>query len=78
MVSELKELGINLGYRCNFHCAHCSVIEDPRVKLSASEVNLLAQVIGRYKFRSLLFVGGDPPLYIDIANIIFISQLANL
>lgn len=68
MVSELKELGINLGYRCNFHCAHCSVIEDPRVKLSASEVNLLAQVIGRYKFSSLLFVGGEPTLYIDIAN----------
>ncbi|HAH31176.1 MAG TPA: hypothetical protein DCL44_02560 [Elusimicrobia bacterium] len=68
MVSELKELGINLGYRCNFRCAHCSVIEDPRIKLSASEVNLLAKIIEGHKFRSLLFVGGEPTLYIDIAN----------
>lgn len=64
----MKELGINLGYRCNFSCAHCSVLEDPRLKLSPGEVGLLAKTIRRYKFGSLLFVGGEPTLYIEIAN----------
>lgn len=68
MGSNLKELGINLGYRCNFRCAHCSVLEDPRLKLSPGEIGLLARTIRRYKFGSLLFVGGEPTLYIDIAN----------
>jgi len=68
MGSTLKELGINLGYKCNFRCAHCSVVEDPRTKLSQKEVDLLVRIQKRYKFKSLLFVGGEPTLYIDIAN----------
>lgn len=68
MAFKLKELGVNLGYRCNFRCAHCSVLEDPRGKLTPGEVALLARTIKRYKFGSLLFVGGEPTLFIDIAN----------
>lgn len=65
---KLKELGVNLGYKCNFRCAHCSVLEDPRIKLSPAEINLLAKTLHRYNFKSLLLVGGEPTLYIDIAN----------
>lgn len=70
---KLKELGVNLGYKCNFHCAHCSVLEDPRIKLSPSEINLLAKTLRHYNFRSLLFVGGEPTLYINIANRILLK-----
>ena len=54
--------------RCNFRCAHCSVTEDPRIKISPREVTLLVKTLRRYKFSSLLFVGGEPTLYIEIAN----------
>lgn len=68
MGAALKELGINLGYRCNFKCSHCSITEDPNLKLSREEVLQLAKVIKRYRPPSILLVGGEPVLYTDIAN----------
>ena len=70
---KLKELGVNLGYKCNFRCDHCSVLEDPRIKLFPAETNLLAKTLRRYHFKSLLFVGGEPTLYINIANNILLK-----
>lgn len=59
-----------MGYACNFKCAHCSLTEDHRLKLTSKEVDLLSGVIRRYKPPSVLFVGGEPTFYTDIANAI--------
>jgi len=62
------ELGINLGYKCNFNCAHCAVLEPRGIKLSRIEEDLLASTISQYRFKSVLFVGGEPTLFIPSAN----------
>lgn len=68
MRSGLKELGINLGYKCNFKCAHCSVTEPASLNLSQEEIRLLGKVIKKYRPPSILLVGGEPVLYTEIAN----------
>ncbi|HNW42876.1 MAG TPA: radical SAM protein [Elusimicrobiales bacterium] len=61
---------ILVGYRCNFNCAHCGVSEKRQVSLTEEEIHLLIRAINTYQFQSLLFVGGEPTLYIDKINTI--------
>lgn len=59
---------ILVGYRCNFRCEHCGVSEKRQVSLAKEEILLLIDTINAYRFRTLLFVGGEPTLYIDRIN----------
>lgn len=77
MHRDISRLGIVLGFRCNFSCAHCSVSGLHRKKLSQREVAGLAQVINGSGIKSLLFVGGEPSLYIPETNDI-LGRLQNL
>lgn len=67
----MSELCVNVGYACNFKCAHCGVADKPKRSLSGEELTRIVNTIDRLKIRSLLFVGGEPTLYIrDINNIL--------
>jgi len=65
MVSELV---VSLGYRCNFSCAHCCVSDKKETRLSREELELIPRTINEYKIKSLLFIGGEPTLYIPDIN----------
>lgn len=67
MVSELV---VALGYRCNFSCAHCCVSDKKEIRLSQKELLVISRTINEYKIKSLLFIGGEPTLYIADINFI--------
>lgn len=69
-VRKISEFCIAVGYSCNFNCAHCGVSLKRGLALSAREVRLLISTILKHKFGSLLFVGGEPTLYIGKINTI--------
>lgn len=69
-----KELCITVGYRCNFKCTHCAVVDKRGLKLTESEKKLLIDVIKKRRITALFFVGGEPTLYIPDIN----SILSNL
>jgi len=71
------DLGVTLGYGCNFRCAHCVVSDKDAPAVSDKEIALIIKTINRYKVGSLLLVGGEPTLYINAANKI-LSGLNNL
>ncbi len=71
------DLGVTLGYDCNFRCAHCVVSDKQKPSVSDKEIALLVKTIHQYKVGSLLFVGGEPTLFVDAANKI-LSGLTNL
>lgn len=71
----VKEIGILLGNKCNFKCKHCLGTID-KTDIKETEVYLLTKFINKYKFRELLFVGGEPTLYIKQINKI-ISRVNN-
>lgn len=68
MRNRPTSFSILVGYKCNFRCEHCGVSEKRRVSLTREETLLLISTINEYRFRSLLFVGGEPTLYIDKIN----------
>lgn len=68
MPCSLKELGVVVGYKCNFKCAHCCTGHNRSEELSSSEKLAVISAINRYSPRSLLFVGGETTLYRDMVN----------
>ncbi len=73
----ISELGIGVGYACNFKCVHCGVSHKKKLRLSDSEITRLVKTINTNKVPALLFVGGEPSLYIQDINRI-LSKVENL
>lgn len=73
MVKSIEELGIIVGYRCNFKCAHCCVWDCSPLSLTSSEKTKIVSVIDKYSPRSIRFVGGEPTLYLATINAILAS-----
>jgi molybdenum cofactor biosynthesis enzyme MoaA len=67
-MSKIEELAIEVGDRCNFKCDHCGVGEIKNLTLSSGEIELLIHSIEQYKFKEILFVGGETTLYIREIN----------
>lgn len=66
---KFKQLGIIVGTKCNFHCAHCALEDRERGRnLSAKEIHILKNSIAEYAPRELLFTGGEPTFYIHLIN----------
>ncbi|OGR80910.1 MAG: hypothetical protein A2X32_00645 [Elusimicrobia bacterium GWC2_64_44] len=65
-----QSLSIVLGYACTFKCRHCAIIGPAQQQLSPDELALLGESINRYRFGTLVFVGGEPTLYIPAINAI--------
>ena len=67
----MNKLAVNLGFKCNFQCAHCANGFEKKKNLFIEEKKQIVQDINTYKIRQILFVGGEPFLYItDIQYII--------
>ena len=64
----VPKLGVVVGYKCNFQCAHCCVRDCGPISLTLVEKNKIGSVIVRHAPRSILFVGGEPTLYLDDIN----------
>lgn len=72
----MDKFAIVLGYRCNFKCEHCIVGDKKGTGLTAAEKDLVALTVRRGGIGNLLFVGGEPTLYIPDMNEI-VSKLGN-
>lgn len=70
MNGNVEELCITVGYRCNFKCAHCAVVNKRHLELADSEKKLLVRVIKKRRVKALFFVGGEPTLYVPDINAI--------
>jgi len=68
MPRSIKELGVVVGYRCNFKCAHCCTRHNRSQGLSAVEKLSIISAIDRYNPGTLLFVGGETTLYLETVN----------
>lgn len=68
MPARVKRLAVLVGYRCNFHCKHCLIADKESKELSLTEIRLLRKLLASQNFDSLLFVGGEPTLYISTIN----------
>jgi hypothetical protein len=68
MGNKISELGVTVGYACNFKCAHCGVSEKKHLRLSRAEEKLISESVNQYEIPSLLFVGGEPSLYVFAVN----------
>lgn len=77
MLHKITEIGIVLGYVCNFNCAHCVTAKQKPSKLNSEEIQRVISEINKHNLKSLLFVGGEPTLYIGDVNRI-ISGIRNL
>lgn len=68
---RIEKIVINLGFKCNFRCAHCANVSQKRKKLAPLEIKTLVSAINRYRIRRVHFIGGEPSLYLrDIKSII--------
>lgn len=65
---KIEELAIEVGDRCNFKCEHCGIGESKNLKLSLKEIKLLMRSIEAYRFKGILFIGGETILYIRDIN----------
>lgn len=68
MSARLCKLAILVGYKCNFRCSHCGVADKRKRELSDEEISDLRRLLAARKFESVLFIGGEPTLYIDKVN----------
>jgi MoaA/NifB/PqqE/SkfB family radical SAM enzyme len=68
MSGKISRLGVVLGFRCNFACAHCSVSDKKEKKLSPAEIAGITSEVSRRGIKTLLFIGGEPSLYIPLTN----------
>lgn len=57
-----------VGYKCNFRCSHCLISDKKQQELSEPEIRSLRGLLAAKKFESVLFIGGEPTLYIDTIN----------
>lgn len=66
---RFKQLGIIVGTKCNFRCAHCALEDREKDRdLGAKEIRILKGAIFQYAPRELLFTGGEPTFYIPLIN----------
>lgn len=77
MPSPIKELGVVVGYGCNFKCAHCCTGRVRPRGLTKKEQTAVTKAIARYSPRTILFVGGETTLYLKTINSI-LSSVRNL
>lgn len=77
MSGKISRIGIISGYRCNFSCEHCCFPSDSAVDLTPAEESVIIENIREYNIRSLLFLGGEPSLYISRTNS-FLKRLGDL
>ncbi len=68
MPPSIFEMGVVVGYKCNFRCRHCVTLRNKTPSLNAGEKRRLIFTINRHNPRSLLFVGGETTLYIPTIN----------
>lgn len=68
MAKSIKELGVILGYRCNFKCSHCCVWGCGPLSLTSEEKYKIVSAINKYSPRTIRFVGGEPALYLKTIN----------
>lgn len=73
MGGGISRLGIVLGFRCNFSCEHCSVYGKEEKELSRREISRITEEISRRRIKTLLFIGGEPSLYIPLTNKVLAS-----
>lgn len=73
MPCSIKELGVVVGYGCNFKCAHCCTLHYRSQGLAAEEKLAIISAINRYTPRTILFVGGETTLYLETINEILSS-----
>lgn len=61
---QLRNLQVNLGYRCNLSCSHCHVNAGPTrtEAISAQTAARVIEVLDRYSIESLDLTGGAPEL----------------
>lgn len=71
---RLREIAIEVGDKCNFHCAHCGDGIRRNSRLSEREKRLLKDLIRNDIFRDILFVGGETTLYIKDINEVLSQQ----
>lgn len=64
----MKELAVILGFRCNFKCAHCMVSGKNTDHLAPSEKDTVIAAAKKWGTRRILFIGGEPTLYIKDMN----------
>jgi len=64
----METLVITLGYKCNFRCEHCIVGKKTEIGLTEREKELIAESVCRYGTKHVLFVGGEPTLYVEDMN----------
>lgn len=57
-----------VGYKCNFRCKHCGVADKRRQDLSGDEIRELRRILAVRSFESVLFIGGEPTLYVGKIN----------
>ena len=69
----ISKLAVFVGTACNFHCKHCSIAHMPARALSRREEIFLRKLLAKKNFESVLFVGGEPTLYIDMINRILLG-----
>jgi len=73
----INTLAITLGYRCNFNCAHCIAGDKREMGLTAAEISLAVAAVREHRIKHVLFIGGEPTLYLDEMRDI-ISRLSGL
>lgn len=70
-----KNLTVLVGYRCNFRCSHCIVAGKEQRELSNQEVSMLRGLLVSFKPEALLFIGGEPTLYIEKINTVLLGGI---
>lgn len=68
MPRSIKELGVVVGFKCNFKCAHCCSLRNKSQGLTTEEKLEVISAINLYSPRTILFVGGETTLYIEAIN----------
>lgn len=68
MPRAIKELGVVVGFDCNFKCAHCCTLRKKSQGLTSEEKLAIISAINHYTPRTILFVGGETTLYLKTIN----------
>ncbi|HOJ85645.1 MAG TPA: radical SAM protein [Elusimicrobiales bacterium] len=75
MLSKINKITILVGNKCNYKCSHC--LFSSNVKDYVDDFSTLISEINLRDVNKLLFVGGEPTLYIKEINKI-LSKIKNL
>lgn len=65
----IEEVHWELTNRCNFHCVHCYLADDPRKELSTEEIFRILDEMERAGVLALTLTGGEPTLRRDFVEI---------